>query len=220
MLSLLQTRALVAATPYVQREESCVLSVYDDGNGNATVGWGSTFYEDGIRVHFGDPDISQARADSLLRSTMEQVVLSICDKLLRTPTPNQLAAMICLSYNIGLASFATSSVLAYFNAGDADGAHAAFALWNKVHKPGGPLEVSTDLVRRRAREMVLFETPWTDPVGAPQPPADLLLPAPSSPDAVMLEYRAILVRLANWQGLSTAQISVMETLAYPAGREG
>lgn len=206
MMSLLQQRALQAVLPVIRREESCDLVVYDDGSGNATIGWGNMFYNDGTRVKFGDPGISQEEADLLLLGVASTIVLSVHDKLLLMPGPNQLAAMVDLSYNIGLSAFATSSVLAEFNAGDTDQAHADFALWNKRHVKG-VLTVSTDLVRRRAREMVLFETPWTDPVGAPHPPAGVL-PAPVGPD-----YRALLTKVARWLPLTADESTTMVNLA-------
>jgi lysozyme len=67
---------------------------------------------------------------------------------------NQLAAMVCLAYNIGLSNFRNSSVLRDHNNGDIDGAADAILMWDKSagrRMPG--------LSRRREAERKLYLTP-------------------------------------------------------------
>ena len=186
--------------PVVQHEEGCVLHVYDDGCGNATIGWGSTFYLNGNRVDFGDPPISQELADNMLDRALAAVISDVYAVVIVPLTDNQMAACCDLTYNIGAGAFATSSLLRALNRGDIDTAHADFAMWNKVRR-GATLVVSPDLVKRRAREMVLFETPdATSPL--PHVPAVVVPPAEvraPQPPTVWAHDRALLSRLANWE---------------------
>lgn len=186
--------------PVVQHEEGCVLHVYDDGSGNATIGWGSTHYQNGARVQFGDPDITQDQADRLLDLTLGGVIADV-DAVVAIPlTNNQMAACCDLTYNIGAGAFATSSLLRALNRGDIDAAHADFAMWNKVRR-GASLVISPDLVKRRAREMVLFGTPdGTSPLShvpaVAVPQQEVRAPQPPT---VWAHDRGLLHRLANWE---------------------
>ena len=68
-------------------------------------------------------------------------------------TQNQFDAMVLLCYNIGESSFARSSVVRNFNAGNLQKAADSFLLWNKA---GG--KVSKGLTNRRQKERNLFLT--------------------------------------------------------------
>jgi lysozyme len=70
------------------------------------------------------------------------------------PNENELAAMTCLAYNIGLGAFRKSTVLRAHNRGDSQAASRAFNLFNKA---GG--KVFDGLVRRRAEEGALYLKP-------------------------------------------------------------
>ncbi len=59
---------------------------------------------------------------------------------------------IIITYNIGCAAFAGSTLVSEFNAGDLDGAYLEFDSWIYVNG-----EVSDGLVKRRNIEQSLFE---------------------------------------------------------------
>lgn len=80
----------------------------------------------------------------------EDGVLAVCTRL---PTPNQLAAMTSLAYNIGLANFRSSTVLKRHNSGETYAAGGAFALWNRANG-----HVMEGLTRRRDAERALYLT--------------------------------------------------------------
>ena len=80
----------------------------------------------------------------------ERTVESACTV---TPNENQFAAMVCLSWNIGMGAFKGSEVLKYHNQGDFKYAAAAFANWRRS---GG--KVVNGLIRRRAAEAKLYLT--------------------------------------------------------------
>lgn len=85
--------------------------------------------------------------------------------LKRKPNENQLAAFICLAYNIGINGFKNSTVVREFEKGNDTAAAAAFAMWNKATVDGKKV-VMRGLVIRRAKEAALFLAPetGTDPI--------------------------------------------------------
>ena len=96
----------------------------------------------------------RAEAEKHLAKRLDEFqagVLKLCDDA--QFTQNQLDAMTCLAYNIGLGNFAKSSVLRYGKRGEHRRAAEAFKLWNKA---GGV--VLKGLVRRRDAEAELY---WT-----------------------------------------------------------
>jgi lysozyme len=66
-------------------------------------------------------------------------------------SPNQMAAMVSLAYNIGLANFGASTLLRKVNAGDFSGAADQFIRWNRARG-----KVMAGLTRRRIAEASLF----------------------------------------------------------------
>lgn len=110
-----------------------------------TIGYGFT-----KGVQPGDT-ITQDEAEARLKVEMAEFeggVMGLCTRL---PTPNQLAAMCCLAYNIGLGNFKGSTVLRRHNAGETFAAAGAFLLWNK-----GAGKVMAGLTRRREAERSLY----------------------------------------------------------------
>lgn len=59
------------AIAYIQLCENCSLKPYLDSEGIATIGWGSTFYEDNRRVTMDDPAIRQSYADALFLTVLK-----------------------------------------------------------------------------------------------------------------------------------------------------
>ena len=117
-----------------------------------TIGWGSTFYEDGTKVKLGD-QISKTDALKLLevianRDFADKIFPSIKVKV----SQSQFDAMVSLAYNIGVGAFLKSTLLKKVNAGDFIGASEEFLKWNK----SGGKEL-LGLTRRRKREQDLFK---------------------------------------------------------------
>lgn len=137
-----------------------------------TCGWGET---EGV-----GPDTvwTQAYADQRFCDSLGERVTAVLEECTVTPNENQLAAMVCFAYNVGMGwkgkvkpkgakdGFRQSSVLRQHNAGNHRAAAQAFGLWNKVDKGKG-LEEEDGLTIRRAMESALYLTP---PPGAAQPP--------------------------------------------------
>ena len=133
--------------------EGVVLNPYKDSVGIPTIGIGSTYYEDGTKVKMTDKAITKERAIQLAKNVVKSFEARVNKSILLPMTQNQFDAMVLLCYNIGESSFARSSVVRNFNAGNLQKAADSFLLWNKA---GG--KVSKGLVNRRKKERELFLT--------------------------------------------------------------
>jgi len=131
--------------------ESCRLKAYRDSIGVWTIGWGSTWYEDGTRVQQGD-QITQERADALFRLVLAEFEIGV-ERLLKVKlTQHQFDALVSFAYNVGLGNLQRSTLLRKVNANPKDPAIAAeFAKWNRA---GG--KVLNGLTRRRKAEADLY----------------------------------------------------------------
>lgn len=143
--------------PLIKQWEGLKLAPYLDSVGVPTIGWGTIRYPNGNSVTMRDPPISQQYAEDCLRFEMKQKSLGIAPHLSRVPSAHQAGAMLSLTYNIGLHSFLSSTVLRKFNKADAEGAADAFLMWDKGHKDG-KLIVIQGLRNRRKAERKFFLT--------------------------------------------------------------
>ncbi len=129
--------------------ESCRLKAFIPVTGDPpTIGFGRT---SGVKM--GDT-CTQAQAEEWLKQDIqvfERGVLALCTL---HPNDNELAAMTCLAYNVGLGNFKKSTVLKAHNRGDIQSASRAFGLFNKAHG-----KVLAGLTRRRASEAALYLKP-------------------------------------------------------------
>ena len=129
------------------------MNPYRDSVGIPTIGIGSTYYEDGTKVKMTDKAITKERAIQLAKNVVKSFEAKVNKAILLPMTQNQFDAMVLLCYNIGESSFARSSVVRNFNAGNLQKAADSFLLWNKA---GGV--VSKGLTNRRQKERNLFLT--------------------------------------------------------------
>jgi lysozyme len=134
-------------------DEGLRTSPYLDGGGVPTIGYGSTYYENGVRVTMKDPPITQERAYELMRNVVKNFEKGVNDLVTIELSQNHFDALVCLTYNIGLKAFGTSTMLKLLNKGDLAGAAAEFPKWNKDNG-----KVIKGLTNRRLREQALFLT--------------------------------------------------------------
>ena len=129
-------------------------TAYTDQAGVATIGYGFT---QGVKP--GDY-MSREEADIRLAQELVQYEIAVNSYCVVRPNQNQFDAMVCLCWNIGIAGFRKSSVLAAHNRGDTVAAAKAFNLWNMVKG-----KVNKGLVRRRSIESALYlETDGAEPM--------------------------------------------------------
>lgn len=134
----------------ISKYEGCKLSAYQCSAGVWTIGYGHT---SGVKK--GDR-LSQANADRLLRSDVEDFAADVGDLLVQrgvTATQNQFDALVCFAFNVGIGALSKSTLLKKLAAGDAMGAADQFRRWNKA----GGKELA-GLTKRRESERALFLT--------------------------------------------------------------
>jgi lysozyme len=132
--------------------EACRLDAYQDVAGIWTIGYGHT-----LGVSSG-MTFTQDQADQALVADLVNTETAVNTAVQGVATTdNQFAAMVSLSYNIGSAAFAPSTVLREHRAGRTQQAADAFLLWNKA-TINGVLQEVTGLTNRRNAERTLYLT--------------------------------------------------------------
>lgn len=113
-----------------------------------TIGWGFT-----KGVKDGDT-MTEEEGNERLRQEIQEYERGVLRLCTLEPNENQLSAMVCLAWNIGLhpkKGFPISAVLRYHNLGDFKKAADSFKSWQK----SGGIELP-GLVRRRKAEAALY----------------------------------------------------------------
>ena len=119
--------------------------------GIPTIGYGSTFYEDGTKVKMTDKPITETRGMELLGNVVNNFAKQV-NSLIKVPvTQHQYDALVDFAYNLGVANLASSTLLKKVNAKLFAEAAEQFPRWNKA---GGV--VLTGLTKRRNAEKELF----------------------------------------------------------------
>lgn len=151
------SNALHLAIQIIKKFEGCRLKAYPDpGTGGEpwTIGWGTTYYDDGAKVRQGDV-ITQDRADALLHIHVADFQKRVVALVKSNINDNQLAALTSFAYNCGVPAFGKSTLLKKVNANPSDPTiRDEFMKWKKA---GG--KVLPGLVKRRSQEADLYFKP-------------------------------------------------------------
>jgi lysozyme len=137
----------------IRRFEGFRSKAYRCPAGVWTIGYGSTRYADGTRVHQSDPPITEAQADDIMRQTLGEYERAVDRYVSVFVNQNEFDALVDFAYNAGAKNLLNSTLLKKLNAGDRKGAAKEFERW--VYADG---QILGGLVRRRMAERVLFET--------------------------------------------------------------
>ncbi len=144
--------ALRVALALMRRFEGFFPKPYLCPAGVPTIGFGSTYYEDGTLVTLLDAQISRERAEALLLYMVKRVylpqVLRLCPGL---DHPDRLAALIDFAYNLGGSALKGSTLRKRVNAGDWGSVPGELRKWNRA---GG--RVLRGLTIRREAEAALI----------------------------------------------------------------
>jgi lysozyme len=143
------------ALSFIKVYEGFREKAYLDSAGIPTIGYGSTEYENGIRVTLEDPTITEEVATELLQHNLLSKIDVIKDKFLVPISINQAVAVCSLVYNIGVEAFHHSSVLKYINQNNIPKAADSFLLWDKI-TVHGKFTTSLGLFTRRSKERRIF----------------------------------------------------------------
>jgi len=136
----------------IKKHEGLRLSPYLCPADIPTIGYGNTFYENGVKVKLTDAPITNERAEQLLKNTLKKFEDGVNKYVTREINQNQFDALVSFAYNLGVGSLQTSTLLKRVNENPCDeDIKYQFSRWNKA---GG--KVLNGLTKRRKEEAELY----------------------------------------------------------------
>lgn len=145
--------ALLLAAALCRRFEGLYLKPYMCPANVPTIGYGSTAYENGVRVTLADPAVTKERAEQLLQHDLKTIyphVVRLCPTL-PALGPGPVAAILDFTYNLGAGRLRASTLRKKIEAGDLDAARLELEKWVR-----GGGKVLPGLVKRRKAEALLL----------------------------------------------------------------
>jgi lysozyme len=120
----------------------------------STIGYGSTYYENGIKVQMSDAPITGARAEILLKNVADRFAQKVANLIKKPITQNQFNALVSFAFNVGSGALASSTLLKLVNENPNNAMISKeFLKWNKVNRV--PVQ---GLTNRRIKESALYFT--------------------------------------------------------------
>ncbi|QKX60131.1 uncharacterized protein TRUGW13939_07274 [Talaromyces rugulosus] len=141
--------------------ESFQPSVYDDGFGNPTIGYGH-LCSDSTCSEVPNQPLTEEAASQLLAGDLvtyqDALTNALADPV--TLNDNQYGALVSWTYNVGAGNMGNSDLVSRMNGGEdvVIVTHDELPQWNKVNG-----QVVDGLTRRRQAELDLFDAPATLP---------------------------------------------------------
>lgn len=140
--------------PLIKRFEGLKLKAYLCPAKLPTIGYGSTYYENGSKVQLGDV-ITIDRADKLLFNTVAEFEKQVDTVVTSSINDNQLGALTSFAFNVGMGNFRRSTLLRLVNANPNNPAiRTEFMKWTRANN-----QVLKGLFTRRQAEADLYFTP-------------------------------------------------------------
>jgi len=119
-----------------------------------TIGYGSTYYENGTKVKLTDAPITKERADDLFEIVADDFAKRVVPLIKKPLTQNQFNSIVSFAFNLGVRALQNSTLLRLVNINPNDAKIAKeFLKWNKA---GGV--VVKGLTNRRIKESALYFT--------------------------------------------------------------
>lgn len=138
-------------TAIIRKFEGLKLQAYLCPANVWTIGYGSTFYENGSKVQQGDK-ITLDRADRLLFDMVKRFEIGVKGLVKSDLNENQLGALTSFAFNVGIGALQKSTLLKKVNANPNDPTiRNEFMRWTRA---GG--KVLKGLVTRRESEANLY----------------------------------------------------------------
>lgn len=145
------TTAVEIAAALARRFEGCYLTPYICPAGVPTIGYGATYYENGVSVKLTDPKITKERAEELLLWMIRKVylpaVIQLCPAIIGE-SAGRIAAIIDFAFNLGAGNLKSSTLRKKINLNDWDAVPTELRKWIK-----GGGKVLRGLVLRREAEI-------------------------------------------------------------------
>lgn len=122
--------------------------------GISTIGYGNTYYPNGVKVKLTDKQITKEYANEMLAFVADNFAKEVLKAVKSNITVNQLNALTSFAYNLGMTNFRNSTLLKLVNINPNDAMIAKeFLKWNKAN--GKELK---GLTNRRIAESALYFT--------------------------------------------------------------
>ncbi len=138
-------KAKQIAAEFLKHFEGCKLLAYSDQRGRVTIGWGHT---GGIQL---GTQWAQEKADKQLLLDIDEVTELVRHAVIVPLNPNQLAALISFTFNLGIMNLRRSGLLKFLNVKKYQQAADQFLLWDHIG-----MYVVAGLTKRREAERALF----------------------------------------------------------------
>jgi lysozyme len=117
-----------------------------------TIGYGNTFYTNGVKVTMSDAPITQEKANEMLKVIADSFALKVSKIVPSGLTQNQFNALVSFAFNLGVQALTNSTLLRLVKINPNDGNIAKeFLRWNKA---GG--KVVDGLTKRRIKESSVY----------------------------------------------------------------
>jgi lysozyme len=151
---VLVSEILNIGLPLIKRFEGLRLKPYLCSAGVPTIGYGSTYYINDLKVSLSDKEITKEVAEELLRYTVIKTylpaVLSLCPTL---DSPQKFAAILSWTYNLGVGALKSSTMRKKILQKDWTSTIVELKKWNKA--AGKEL---AGLTIRRSAEAAVFQS--------------------------------------------------------------
>jgi lysozyme len=120
--------------------------------GIPTIGFGNTYYPNGVKVKLSDKQITRDYANEMLQYVADNFANDVLKVVKSIITQNQLNALTAFAYNLGMTNFRNSSLLKKVNANPHDPTiKEEFLKWNKSNG-----KILQGLINRRRAESNLY----------------------------------------------------------------
>lgn len=117
-----------------------------------TIGYGNTYYPNGVRVTLLDKPITKDYAFEIFKDIADKFAKRVASMVKKPLTQNQFNSLVSFAYNVGTGNFSTSTLLKKVNANPNDlSIRAEFMRWNRANKV-----VVRGLTIRRKKESDLY----------------------------------------------------------------
>lgn len=128
------TTAVEIAAALARRFEGCYLTPYICPAGVPTIGYGATYYENGVSVKLTDPKITKERAEELLLWMIRKVylpaVVQLCPSIVGE-SAGRIAAIIDFTFNLGAGKLKSSTLRKKINLKDWDAVPTELRKWTR-----------------------------------------------------------------------------------------
>jgi len=125
---------------------------YKDSGGRYTIGFGSTFYNNGKPVQISDSPLTKEQAKQILVLNLTSYENYVEKAITSTISDNQFSALVLFTYNLGFGNLFKSSLRKEININpNSDKIPPLWLEWNKVNG-----KYSQGVENRRQKELDLY----------------------------------------------------------------